>query len=68
MSPTEKSQWSLRACDPVAGVETENSVPRARARARARVCPWVRSSKKFKSCCNELKSGSMSSWSITGAS
>ena len=63
VSPTGKSQWSLHACDPVAGVEPENSPPRA-----ARACPWVRSSKKLKSCCNELKSGSMSSWSITGAS
>ena len=33
MSPTGKSEWSLHACDPVAGVETENSPPRARARA-----------------------------------
>ena len=31
MSPTGKSQWFLHACDPVAGVEPENSPPRARA-------------------------------------
>ena len=41
VSPTGKSQWFLHACDPVAGVETENSPPRAQARAWA--CPWVRS-------------------------
>ena len=32
VSPTGKSQWSLHACDPVAGVEPENSPP-GRARA-----------------------------------
>ena len=47
VSPTGKSQWSLHACDPVAGVETGNSPPRARARARARASPWVRRCKKF---------------------
>ena len=31
VSPTGKSQWFLHACDPVAGVEPENSPPRARA-------------------------------------
>ena len=27
VSPAGKSEWSLHACDPVAGVEPENSAP-----------------------------------------
>ena len=67
MSPTEKSQWSLHACDPVAGVETENSAPRAGSGVPLG-SELDSLYNEFKSCSNELRSGSMSSWSITGAS